>query len=84
MTAIPEDRLMTRPEYCATLEQETGIKVSPATLATKATRGGGPPYVKVGARAMIRWGDGLAWAKSRVSKPRASTAEADVETEAAA
>lgn len=84
MTNIPDDRLMTRPEYCAAVFQATGIKLSPATLATKATRGGGPPYVKVGNRAMIPWGTGLAWAKSLISKPRTSTSEADAVTEAAA
>ena len=86
MTSIPEDpdKMLTRAEFCAALKEATGIAVSPATLATKATRGGGPVFVKFGPRAMIRWGDGLAWAQARLSKPRTSTSEADTETEAAA
>ena len=35
---------------------EVGFPVKEATLATKATRGGGPPYQKFGARALYRWG----------------------------
>ena len=48
------------------------------TLATKATRGGGPPYQKFGSRALYRWGDALLWAKERLSAPRCSTSEGDV------
>jgi hypothetical protein len=57
---------------------EAGFPVKEATLATKATRGGGPPYQKFGARALYRWGDALLWAKGRLSAPRCSTSEGDV------
>ncbi len=46
-----------------------------ATLATKATRGGGPPYQLFGSKPLYRWGEALAWAKSRLSAPRRSTSE---------
>lgn len=42
---------------------------SPATLATLASRGGGPPYVLIGNRAVYTWGPALAWARSRVRQP---------------
>jgi hypothetical protein len=57
---------------------EAGFPVKEATLATKATRGGGPPYQKFGSRALYRWGDALLWAKGRLSAPRCSTSEGDV------
>ena len=76
---IPEDpnALLTRPKTADALS-EAGFPVKEATLATKATRGGGPPYQKFGARALYRWGDALLWAKGRLSAPRCSTSEGDV------
>ena len=56
-----------------------GYKTSPATLATKASRGGGPPYRLFGRVPLYRWGDALAWAESRLSPPRSSTSEADMQ-----
>ena len=47
------------------------------TLATKATRGGGPPYRKFGLRVLYRWGDALAWAEGRLSAACCSTSEQD-------
>jgi hypothetical protein len=54
-----------------------GYPVKPKTLATKATRGGGPPYRLFGQRALYRWGDALAWAQSRLTPPRANTSEGE-------
>jgi hypothetical protein len=53
-----------------------GYRIKATTLATKATRGGGPPYSLFGNRALYRWGDALSWAQSRLTSPRASTSEA--------
>ena len=85
MTNIPDDpdRLLTRQATAAALT-EAGYPTAPATLSTKATRGGGPAFVKFGPRTLYRWRDALAWAESRVSKPRASTAEGDADRGAAA
>jgi hypothetical protein len=47
-----------------------GYPVAPSTLATKATRGEGPPYQRFGRKPLYRWGDLLAWAQSRMSAPR--------------
>ena len=78
---IPENpnALLTRSKTADALS-EAGFPVKEATLATKATRGGGPPYQRFGSRALYRWGDALLWAKGRLSAPRRSTSEADVST----
>jgi hypothetical protein len=56
-----------------------GFPTSEATLATKATRGGGPPFRSFGRIPLYRWGDALAWAEARLSLPRHSTSEADAQ-----
>jgi len=77
---IPDavDALLTREATAAALTA-CGFPVKSKTLATKATRGGGPPFMSFGARVLYRWGDALAWAKGRLSEPRSSTSEADVQ-----
>ena len=77
MTAnLPDglDTLLTRVRVASALS-EAGYPVSPATLSTMATRGGGPPFAKWGPRAVYRWGDALDWARRRMSAPRSSTSE---------
>jgi len=71
MNAIPEnpDALLSRALTAAALT-EAGYPVSKATLASKATRGGGPPYRLFGRRPLYRWNDVLAWARSRCTEPR--------------
>ncbi len=56
---------------------ENGYPTKAATLATKATRGGGPPYRRFGAVTLYRWGEALEWAQSRLSAPIRSTSELD-------
>lgn len=77
-TIIPEnpDVMLTRAATAAALTAK-GLPVATDTLATKATRGGGPPYSLFGGRALYRWGDALDWARGRISAPRRSTSEAD-------
>ena len=70
------EALLTRSATVAALT-EAGFPVAPKTLATKATRGGGPPFRKFGPRALYKWADALAWAQSRLTAPRSSTSEAD-------
>lgn len=55
---------------------EEGYQTSPATLATKRSRGGGPQFRYFGRRVLCRWGDVLAWARSRLSEPARNTSEA--------
>ena len=76
MVPSTDDALLTRENVAKALTA-VGYPVSPRTLATKATRGGGPPYAIFSARALYRWGDALDWAKRITSATRCSTSEAD-------
>jgi len=79
--AIPNDpdARLTRDLTAAALN-EAGFPVSPATLATKATRGGGPPFQQFGTRPLYVWRHALAWAQSRLSPVVTSTSELDAAT----
>jgi len=70
------ETLLTRDAVAAALTAR-GYPVKSKTLATKASRGGGPPFRHFGARVIYRWGDALAWAEDRLSLPYCSTSEAD-------
>jgi hypothetical protein len=74
--------LLRRTQLAAALT-ELGYPLAPATLATMATRGGGPPFHKFGAHVLYRWGDALAWAQSRLSAPRRNTSGGDAMDQAA-
>lgn len=78
MQTIPDNpnTLLGRKPTAAALTA-AGYPVSPETLATKATRGGGPPYRLFGGRALYRWADALAWAEAAATPLRCSTSEAD-------
>jgi hypothetical protein len=73
---IDADTLLNRKRLSDALTS-LGLKTAPATLATMATRGGGPPFQVWGRTPLYRWGDALTWAHSRLSAPRRSTSEAD-------
>jgi len=77
--SIPDDpeALLTR-EQTADALSALGFHTKPRTLATKASRGGGPPYQLFGPRALYKWGDALAWAHARLSTPRGSTSAGEV------
>jgi hypothetical protein len=75
------DALLRRDAVAAALTA-AGLPVKSKTLATKATRGGGPPYQLFGRWPLYRWGDALAWAEARLSPPRRSTSEADAQRQA--
>ncbi len=70
------DALLTRAQTAGALT-ESGFPTSPATLATKATRGGGPPFMLYGRVPLYRWGNSLGWARGRLTKPIRSTSEMD-------
>lgn len=76
--SIPDDldTLLRRKAVAEALSAK-GYPTSEATLATKATRGGGPPYRSFGRTPLYRWGDALAWAQGRLSPPRWTTSEAE-------
>ena len=72
------DALLTRKQTAEALTA-AGLPVAAKTLATKASRGGGPPYCLFSGRALYRWGDALDWARSLLTPPRRSTSEADAQ-----
>ena len=76
MHKIPDnsDVMLSRKETARALT-DAGYPVAEATLATMATRGGGPVYQLFGRKPLYRWADALEWAKSRLSKPVRSTSE---------
>jgi hypothetical protein len=69
LMSIPDnpDARLTRDQTAAALT-EAGFPVKAKTLATKASRGGGPKYQLFGSRPLYRWADALSWAQSRLSE----------------
>jgi hypothetical protein len=76
ITASP-DVLLTRQQASAAL-RAAGFPVAHKTLATKACRGGGPPFRHFGKKPLYRWADLLSWAQAKLSAPMANTSQADV------
>ncbi len=66
MTKVPSDpkTKLGRKEVSNALA-ELGFPISPATLATMATRGGGPPYRRWGSRVQYVWAEVLNWVEER-------------------
>jgi hypothetical protein len=73
--ANPEARL-SRVELAARLTA-AGFKISEATLATKAARGGGPPYKLWGREAVYVWSSALEWANANLKEPRRLSGRAE-------
>jgi hypothetical protein len=77
---IPHDPdTLLRRDAVADALTEAGFPVAKTTLATMATRGGGPPYRSFGRVPLYRWHDALAWAEGRLTPARRSTSEADAQ-----
>jgi hypothetical protein len=75
---IPQDpNLLLSREATAAALTESGFPTTAATLATKASRGGGPRFHRYGPRVLYRWIDALDWAEKRLSPPMESTSEVD-------
>jgi hypothetical protein len=74
----PETQL--RRKDVAEASTAHGFPIKEKTLATMASRGGGPPFKLWGRIPLYTWGPYLAWAESRLSEPRSSTSEADAAT----
>jgi hypothetical protein len=62
-------------EQAAAALSEIGFRVSPATLASKASRGTGPRYVRFNGRVLYQWRDLTAWAEAQVTPGIISAAE---------
>jgi hypothetical protein len=73
-----DDNALLRRRATAEALSAIGFPVSDKTLATKATRGGGPPYRLFGRVPLYRWGDALAWAEGRLKPPQCSSSATDV------
>jgi hypothetical protein len=78
MAIVPEDpeTRLTRQQLAEALTT-AGFPISPATLATKACRGGGPPFQRWGRYPSYTWGPSLEWARQRLSRIVNSTSELD-------
>jgi hypothetical protein len=74
----PETRL--RRKAVAEASTAHGYPIKEKTLATMASRGGGPPYQLWGRIPIYMWGPYLDWAQGRLSEPRSSTSEGDAKT----
>jgi len=78
---IPNDRdALLRRAAGAEALTAAGYPIREATLATKASRGGGPPFRRFGRVPLYRWGDLLDWAQSRMGPVMCSTSELDAAT----
>ena len=77
MTAIHDPDALLRRRALAEALTCAGFPITESTLATKATRGGGPPFRRFGLIPLYRWADALGWAEGRLSPPVRSTAELD-------
>jgi hypothetical protein len=76
---VPKDpNHMLRRAECAAALSRVGFPVATKTLATRATRGGGPPMQRWGKIPLYRWGDALEWASARLGPSVRSTSELDV------
>jgi hypothetical protein len=74
-TNLTTDTLLSRRDTASALT-DAGFPIAEATLATKAVRGGGPPYRLFGRRPLYEWGHSLEWARSRLSRTVRNSAEA--------
>jgi hypothetical protein len=72
---LSADSKLTRAQTAQALS-DAGYPTAAATLATKATRGGGPPYQLYGRVPIYTWGPTLSWAESQLSAPIGSSSEA--------
>lgn len=80
---LDEDTLLRRGPFAQELTN-AGYPIKSATLATMATRGGGPPYELWGPLPLYRWGPGLRWARARLRAPVRTASEASAQEGAGA
>jgi hypothetical protein len=82
MTNTDDPNQLLRREALAEDLRSLGYGITGKTLATMASRGGGPPYQLFGRIPHYRRGTGRAWADARLTSPRNSTSEHDRLSEA--
>lgn len=71
---IDDDCLMRPDATSSYLKDEFNIDHTPATLATKRVRGGGPEFFKAGMAILYRKSRVNAWARAFLGEPATSTA----------
>jgi hypothetical protein len=80
---LDENAWLSRIDVAAALKSK-GYPVTASTLATQATRGGGPPYRKFGHSVQYNWGEALKWAQQRASPALCTSSEHRVAAQQAA
>jgi hypothetical protein len=73
---IDPDRFYDRNAAAKAAEEE-GLPLSPKTLATMFSRGGGPKAQHFGRRVVYRGSDLIAWIEDRLTPPRRNSSERD-------
>jgi len=53
---------------------DLGLEISPVTLSSMASRGGGPYYHQFGRKTVYRWADAVRWVESKMKPPRGKAA----------
>jgi hypothetical protein len=74
LDSVDPKTFLTRFQVSEALEA-CGIPLSYDTLATKATRGGGPPFRIFGKSAIYQWCDVVAWVLETMGEPARTTSE---------
>jgi hypothetical protein len=67
-------QLLSRKEVAAALTA-AGYPITQATLATMASRGGGPPYTTFGKRVLYHWELVIQWAEDKTTRNCETAAE---------
>jgi hypothetical protein len=80
LDSIPAETFLTRLKV-AQAQNACGVPCSPKTLASDASRGGGPPYHRFGRIVLYRWGDVVHWAVAKLGAPAATSSEHRVSAE---
>jgi hypothetical protein len=83
-SATPVEKVSVPSDPNARLDRKTlaltltaaGFPISHATLATLASRGGGPAFQLWGRKPLYPWRTTLEWAESRLTAPVRSTTQA--------
>ncbi len=74
---------LTRPEF-ADVATAAGFRTTPGTLATQASRNGGPPFGNWGLRTLYEFGPSMEWVLARFATPRRRRDASKAESTAAA
>jgi hypothetical protein len=74
-TDLPNDDTFLTTDELAEAYRKLGYRVSPKTLSTKRSRGGGPEFHKFGDRVLYQWGPSRDWLTAGTIGPLANTSQ---------